>query len=61
MQPEANAVPCLAWMHASMSSMLPCACVKGGNRRVLRDQVRQAFKKNKDETDPEKIEEQKQA
>lgn len=34
---------------------------QGGNRRVLRDQVRQAFKKNKDETDPQKIEEQKEA
>lgn len=35
--------------------------VQGGNRRVLRDQVRQAFRKNKDETDPQKIEEQKEA
>lgn len=34
---------------------------QGGNRRVLRDQVRQAFRKNKDETDPQKIEEQKEA
>ncbi|KAL4423768.1 hypothetical protein ABPG75_001069 [Micractinium tetrahymenae] len=34
---------------------------QGGNRRVLRDQVRQAFKKNKDETDPQRIEEQKEA
>ncbi|PRW61158.1 GTPase Der [Chlorella sorokiniana] len=34
---------------------------QGGSRRVLRDQVRQAFKKNKDETDPQKIEEQKEA
>lgn len=35
--------------------------LQGGNRRVLRDQVRLAFKKNKDETDPQKIEEQKEA
>lgn len=35
--------------------------LQGGNRRVLRDQVRQAFRKNKDETDPQKIEEQKEA
>ena len=34
---------------------------QGGSRRVLREQVRQAFKKNKDETDPQKIEEQKEA
>lgn len=34
---------------------------QSGNRQILRDQVRQAFKKNKDETDTEKIEEQKEA
>jgi hypothetical protein len=43
-----------------------CTCCRpqspqGGNRRILRDQVRQAFLKNKDETDPQKIEEQKEA
>jgi hypothetical protein len=36
-------------------------CLQGGNRLVLRDQVRQAFKKNKEETDPQRIEEQKEA
>jgi hypothetical protein len=35
--------------------------VQGGSRRVLREQVRQAFKKNKEESDPVKIEEQKEA
>eukprot|EP00889_Picochlorum_renovo_P005596 jgi/Picre1/32626/NNA_007972.t1 len=34
---------------------------KGGNRLVLRTQVREAFRKNKDETDPEEIEKQKDA
>ncbi|PSC70640.1 GTPase Der [Micractinium conductrix] len=34
---------------------------QGGSRAILRDQVRQAFKKNKEETDPQKIEEQKEA
>ncbi|KAI3432687.1 hypothetical protein D9Q98_004230 [Chlorella vulgaris] len=34
---------------------------QGGSRRVLREQVRQAFKKNKEESDPVKIEEQKEA
>ena len=35
--------------------------LQGGNRLVLRDQVRQAFKKNMDEADPERIDEQKEA
>lgn len=39
----------------------PPPAAQGGNRRVLREQVRQAFKKNKGETDPQKIEEQKEA
>ncbi|KAK9916359.1 hypothetical protein WJX75_001772 [Coccomyxa subellipsoidea] len=34
---------------------------QGGNRAVLRQQVQVAFRKNVGETDPEKIEEQKQA
>lgn len=34
---------------------------QGGNRVVLRQQVQEAFRKNKDETDPEEIEKQKDA
>ena len=39
----------------------PSITLQGGSRAILRDQVRQAFKKNKEETDPQKIEEQKEA
>lgn len=35
--------------------------LQGGNRVVLRQQVQEAFRKNKDETDPEEIEKQKEA
>lgn len=34
---------------------------QGGNRKVLRDQVRIAFRKNKDETDPKKASRQSHA
>ncbi|KAH7621743.1 hypothetical protein Ndes2526B_g02560 [Nannochloris sp. 'desiccata'] len=34
---------------------------RGGNRDILRRQVIDAFRRNKDETDPKKIEDQKQA
>ncbi|KAK9823938.1 hypothetical protein WJX72_006512 [[Myrmecia] bisecta] len=34
---------------------------KGGNRAVLRQQVSEAFKKNRLETDPKQIEEQRDA
>jgi hypothetical protein len=34
---------------------------QGGNREILRRQVIDAFRRNKDETDPKKIEDQKQA
>ncbi|CAK0734480.1 hypothetical protein CVIRNUC_000437 [Coccomyxa viridis] len=34
---------------------------QGGNRAVLRAQIQQTFKKNAGETDPKKIEEQREA
>lgn len=36
-------------------------CMQGGNRKVLRDHVKESFRRNLNETDPVKIEEQKQA
>ncbi len=51
----------LGQMWAAGPRSLALHTLQGGNRRVLRDQVRQAFRKNKDETDPQKIEEQKEA
>jgi hypothetical protein len=44
--------------HARVS---PLPAPQGGNKRALREQVREAFRRNKDEIDPVKIQEQKDA
>jgi len=54
---------CIGYM-ARLTYAFTVVCnvsVQGGNRIVLRTQVREAFRKNKEESDPEEIEKQKDA